>query len=168
MKKILITLLLFSGFTALAQESNNGKKLWAKSVLNEQAPKLNVEQWISEQPNTKGKFVLVDFWATWCGPCRAYIPTLNEIQKKYADQLVVIGMSDEAADKVKAFANPKIEYFETIDTKAQVKNALGITGIPHAILIDPKGIVRWEGFPLLQNNQLTEDVIKGLLSKYKN
>ncbi|MCX3265737.1 TlpA family protein disulfide reductase [Pedobacter agri] len=168
MKKILITLLLFSGFTALAQESNNGKKLWAKSVLNEQAPKLIVEQWISEQPNMKGKFVLVDFWATWCGPCRAYIPTLNEIQKKYADQLVVIGMSDETADKVKAFANPKIEYFEAIDTKAQVKNALGITGIPHAILIDPKGIVRWEGFPLLQNNQLTEDVIKGLLSKYKN
>ena len=168
MKKLLIALLFLTGFSALAQETNNGKKLWAKSVLNEKAPKLVVEKWISKQPNTEGKFVLIDFWATWCGPCRAYIPVLNEIQKKYGDQLVIVGVSDETAEKVEAFNNPKIQYFEAIDTKAKVKNALEVTGIPHAILIDPKGIVRWEGFPLLQNNQLTEEVIKGLLDKYKN
>jgi len=168
MKRFLTVLLLFAGFSALAQESNNGKRLWAKSVLNQKAPELIVEKWISKQPNTKGKFVLIDFWATWCGPCRAYIPALNEIQKKYSDQLVIIGVSDEPAEKVEAFNNPKIEYFEAIDTKAKVKSALEVTGIPHAILIDPKGIVRWEGFPLLDKNQLTEEVIKGLLEKYKN
>ena len=72
------------------------------------------------------------------------------------------------AEKVEAFNNPKINYFEAIDTKGTVKDSLQVKGIPHAILIDPKGIVRWEGFPLLQGNELTEEVIKGLLDKYKN
>ncbi|MGM9477593.1 TlpA family protein disulfide reductase [Pedobacter sp. GSP4] len=168
MKKSVTILLLLISTAVFAQESNNGKKLWAKSILNEKAPELVVEKWISKQPDTKAKFVLIDFWATWCGPCRAYIPTLNDIQKKYADKIVIIGVSDETAEKVEAFNNPKINYAEAIDTKGTVKNLLEVKGIPHAILIDPKGIVRWEGFPLLQGNQLTEEVIKGLLDKYKN
>lgn len=168
MKKSITIFLLFLSAVVAAQESNNGKRLWAKSILNEKAPDLVVEKWISKQPDTKGKFVLIDFWATWCGPCRAYIPILNDLQKKYADKLAIIGLSDETAEKVEAFDNPKIDYFEAIDTKGVVKDSLQVKGIPHAILIDPKGIVRWEGFPLLQGNQLTEEVIKGLLEKYKN
>ncbi|WP_412467108.1 TlpA family protein disulfide reductase [Pedobacter sp. KLB.chiD] len=168
MKKNLTFLLLLINALVFAQESNHGKKLWAKSILNEKAPELIVEKWISKQPDTKGKFMLIDFWATWCGPCRAYIPVLNNIQKKYGDEIVIIGISDEAAEKVEAFNNPKINYSEAIDTKGTMKDSLEVKGIPHAILIDPKGIVRWEGFPLLQGNELTEEVIKGLLEKYKN
>lgn len=168
MKRNLTFVLLLISTVVFAQESNNGKKLWAKSILNEKAPELIVEKWISKQPDTEGKFVLIDFWATWCGPCRAYIPALNNIQKKYEDKIVIIGISDEAVEKVEAFNNPKINYFEAIDTKGTVKDLLQVKGIPHAILIDPKGVVRWEGFPLLQGNELTEDVIKALLEKYKN
>lgn len=93
-KIILMALLLVSTF-AFAQESNNGKQMWAKSVLNEKAPELKVAEWVSKKPDTKGKFVLVDFWATWCGPCRKAIPELNELQKQFKDNLVVIGISDE-------------------------------------------------------------------------
>ncbi|MCZ4224452.1 TlpA family protein disulfide reductase [Pedobacter rhodius] len=167
MKKSLTFLLLLLSTVVFAQESNNGKKLWAKSILNEKAPELVVEKWISKQPDTRGKFVLIDFWATWCGPCRAYIPTLNDVQAKYADKIVIIGVSDESAEKVEAFNNPKINYFEAIDTKGTVKNSIQVKGIPHAILIDPNGIVRWEGFPLLDGAQLTEEIVKALLEKYK-
>ena len=111
MKELLITLILFFDFSAFAQESNNGKKLWAKSVLNEKAPKLVVEEWISKKPDTEGKFVLIDFWGTWCGSYRAHIPALNEIQNKYGDQLVIIGVSDGTGEKVETFSNPKIEYY---------------------------------------------------------
>lgn len=167
MKKILLILFIGSfHFLANAQESNNGKQLWAKSILNEKAPELIVEEWLSDKPETKGKFVLVDFWATWCGPCVAVIPKLNDMQKKYGEKLVVVGLSDEPAEKVKSFEKAKIEYFSAIDTKKTLNNALEVKGIPHMILIDPNGIVRWEGFPSLKDHQFDEEVLKGLLEKY--
>ena len=165
-KIILMALLLVSSF-AFAQESNNGKQLWAKSVLNEKAPELTVTEWISQKPDTKGKFVLVDFWATWCGPCRKAIPELNEIQKQFKDDLIVVGLSDETVEKIKAMKEPVIDYYYGIDPQGTMKKALEVKGIPHVILIDPKGIVRWEGFPLLNNHELTPEVVKNLIGKYK-
>ena len=168
MKKTLATLaLLLCTLVGMAQESNNGTQLWAKSFLNQKAPELTVEKWLTPQPDTTGKFVLVDFWATWCGPCRKAIPELNELQKQFKDQLVVIGISSETEEKVKAMKAPVIEYTSAIDTKKTMNKALEVQGIPHVILIDPQGIVRWEGFPLLEGHELTADVVKGLIEKYK-
>lgn len=147
---------------AVAQE----KKLWAKSFLNQKAPALTVEKWLSKEPDRKGKFVLVDFWATWCGPCRKAIPELNAFHKKFGDKLVVIGLSDEKEETVTSFTSPKIEYFSAIDTKHKMKDAVAVTGIPHAMLIDPNGIVRWEGFPLLSGHELTEQIVQDILVKY--
>ncbi|WP_286727606.1 MULTISPECIES: TlpA family protein disulfide reductase [Sphingobacterium] len=148
------------------QESNNNKKLWAKSILNQKAPKLEVEQWLTDVPDTKGKFILIDFWATWCGPCRKVIPELNEWQKKYGDKLVIIGLSDEKAEVIKKAKEIKIDYFSAIDTKAKLKKQLEVQGIPHCILVDPEGIVRWEGFPTLEGHELTDDVVAHIIRKY--
>ena len=142
------------------------KRLWAKSLLNEEAPELVVEQWLSEEPDTGGKFVLIDFWATWCGPCRKAIPELNEYQEKYDDKLVVIGISDETPEKVKGFDAVEIAYFSAIDTQGTIKKELEVTGIPHVILVDPEGIVRWEGFPFLQGYELTEAVLEEIFAQY--
>lgn len=142
------------------------KKLWAKSVLNQKAPDFVVETWLTKEPDRQGKFVLIDFWATWCPPCRKAIPELNGFQKKFTDKLVVIGVSDEAEEKVRSFANPKLEYASAIDTKARMKKSLEVSGIPHVIIIDPKGIVRWEGFPFLEGEELSEKVVADIIEKY--
>jgi cytochrome c biogenesis protein CcmG, thiol:disulfide interchange protein DsbE len=139
------------------------KKLWAKSVLNQKAPELVVEKWLTPEPKREGKFVLVDFWATWCGPCRKAIPELNAIQKKFGEKLVVIGLSDEKEDAVKAMKEPVMDYAVAIDTQGRTKKALEVKGIPHVILIDPQGVVRWEGYPLLDGFELTEVVVGKIL-----
>jgi cytochrome c biogenesis protein CcmG/thiol:disulfide interchange protein DsbE len=142
------------------------KKLWAKSVLGKKAPDFVVEKWLTAEPDRSGKFVMIDFWATWCGPCRKAIPELNAFQKKFADKLVVIGVSDETDEKVRAFKDPRLEYSSALDPKARMKKELAVTGIPHVILIDPKGIVRWEGYPLLEGEELTEKAVADVIEKY--
>lgn len=154
-------------FRVVGQESKSEKEMWAKSILNQKAPELVVETWLSKKPKTKGKFVLIDFWATWCGPCRKAIPELNTFQKKFAADLVVIGISNETEEKVKSLKTPEIEYASAIDTKGTTFGLLEVKGIPHCILIDPDGIVRWEGYPLLENYELTEKILGDLIEKYK-
>ena len=160
-KLLLMTVLASLALGAWAAD----KRIWAKSFLGQKAPDFVVEKWLTPEPERKGKFVLIDFWATWCGPCRKAIPELNALHKKFGSQLVVIGVSDETEAKVRAMAEPKIEYASAIDTQGRMKKALGVTGIPHVILIDPAGIVRWEGFPLLDGYELTDKVVADLLAR---
>lgn len=137
-------------------------KISAASFLGKAPPPLVVKQWLTPQPDTAGKFVLVDFWATWCGPCRQSIPHLNQLQAKFKDQLVVIGLSNETEAEVRKMKSPKMNYAVGVDPSNTTGKAMSVRGIPHAIIIDPKGIVRFEGHP----NYLTEKNLAGLMAKY--
>ncbi|MCH7557881.1 MAG: TlpA family protein disulfide reductase [Planctomycetes bacterium] len=140
-----------------------GKRLWAASRLWAKAPDFVVEKWLSSQPDISGKYVLITFWATWCRQCRLAVPGLNDIHRKFADELVVIGISDEKEQTVRKFRELKIEYHVAIDTQARMKNDLGVFGIPHCIIVEPDGYVVWEGFPLLKGHELTEEVVEKIL-----
>jgi thiol-disulfide isomerase/thioredoxin len=153
--------------TAVNLTSAAEKKLWAKSYLGQKAPELIVEKWLTKEPDRKGKFVLIDFWATWCGPCRKAIPELNGLHKKFGDRLVVIGISDETEAKVKSLTAPAIAYFSAIDSQARTKRSFEVQGIPHVVIIDPQGIVRWEGFPLLDGFELTEKAVGDIIGSAK-
>lgn len=144
-------------------KETGGKQLWAYSCLWEKAPKLEVQKWLTAEPKTKGKFVLIEFWATWCPPCRKSIGLLNSLHKKFGKDLVVIGISHETEADVRALKTPRIEYFSAIDTKARTKKVLGVFGIPHVILIEPGGSVVWEGFPLLKGHELTEKIVARMI-----
>lgn len=161
MKNIILFIALLSISNVFSQE----KKLWAKSFLNQKAPEFVVEQWLTQEPELEGKFVLIDFWATWCGPCRKGIPELNKFSKKFKDDLVVIGISDEPESKVKRMRSPKIEYFSAIDSQKRLNTVYQVKGIPHCVIIDPDGIVVWEGWPQQRGFELTEEVIEDLIKE---
>jgi cytochrome c biogenesis protein CcmG/thiol:disulfide interchange protein DsbE len=138
-------------------------KLYARSVRGQSPPLLAVEQWLTPRPDNRGKFVLIDFWATWCGPCRRSIPELNAFFEKYHDRLVVIGLTDEPEAAVRKMTDPHIEYAVAIDTQARMMRALAVTGIPHCILVDPHGIIRYEGMP----TYLDDAKLEHFLDKYQ-
>lgn len=165
MKKIFTVLLL--SVVCLASVHAQQKKLLAKSFINQKAPALTIEKWITARPTTKGKFVLLDFWATWCGPCKMVIPKLNDFHNEFVNDLVVIGLSDESKSTIKRMKSPIIEYFNAIDKSKKLNRAYRVKGIPHCVLIDPSGFVIWEGNPGPRGFNLTSKVIHKLIKDYK-
>jgi thiol-disulfide isomerase/thioredoxin len=147
---------------ATAGEEAAGHQLGARSFLNQPAPLILADKWLTEQPNLNGKFVILDFWATWCAPCRRSIPHLNSLYAKFKDQVAVIGLTDENEEAVRKMTDPHIDYFVAIDTQHRSSSAVGITAIPHALLVDPKGIVRFEGHP----GFLDEAKLEKLIARY--
>jgi thiol-disulfide isomerase/thioredoxin len=131
-----------------------------KDWIGKELPALSID-YIDKAPDIKGKPAVVEFWATWCPPCRATIPHLNEINKKYKDKgLVVIGITDEEKKTVDEFRKKlPMEYNVALDKKDLGKK-LGITGIPHAFLVDKDGKVVWEGHPQALNDAEIAKVVK--------
>jgi thiol-disulfide isomerase/thioredoxin len=95
----------------------------------------------------KGKYVYIDLWATWCGPCRAEIPFLQKIEEKYhGKNIEFVSISIDKAkdnDKWKKFVTDKnlggVQLFADKDWESEFVMSYGVTGIPRFILIDPTG-----------------------------
>ena len=93
--------------------------------------------------------------------CRKQIPVLNAVQKKFANQLVVVGLTKSAAAELADFTEPKIGFASGVDTKGKLATAAGVTSVPCVMLVDPKGIVLYQGHPAA----LTEARLQEFLSR---
>jgi thiol-disulfide isomerase/thioredoxin len=115
----------------------------------------------------QGKLVYVDFWASWCGPCRQSFPWMNEMQAKYgARGLQVVGVNlDAKTDDARRFlAETPARFAIAFDPAGATPRAYGIKGMPSSVLIGPDGKVLYEhaGFKEADRAEL-EQVIKKAL-----
>ena len=124
----------------------------AEGLVGKPAPELSVKKWFNGSGTTlaqaKGKIVVVEFWATWCPPCKAAIPHLKELNQKFKKKGVVfLSLTDEDAVAVEPFMKAQgMDY--TVGTGSKTAAAYGVAGIPHAVVIGKDGKVKWEGHPM--------------------
>ena len=125
------------------------------------APKFAVEKWFSDPLPTQNKVCVVEFWATWCGPCIRGIPHLNELAAHFGDSVSIIGVTDEPPDKVKNFMKTtSMQYGVATDTKKRMKSTIGVSAIPLSLVVGSDNTIRWQGHP----TQLTKSIIQQVLS----
>ena len=149
--------------------------------VGDPAPPLSIKEWVRGEPvdlkkDSSKRLHLVEFWATWCGPCKASVPLLTRYQQKYAKDLLIIGVTDpdplrnspsEIKEFVKAQGN-QMAYTVAIDDGGRTTDAYmtsaGAIGIPHAFLVSKDGRIVWQGSPL--DPELDTVVSKVLAGKY--
>ena len=109
----------------------------------------------------KGKLVVADFWASWCGPCRKEIPNLINIHEKFGDKVLVLGIAtwDEPADTERAIAELNIPYPQILNAQTAGSDAYSITGIPEIIVFAPDGTILHRG---LRGQELENAVVEYL------
>ncbi len=118
-----------------------GKKAIDFSVKDLDGNDLSLEKY-------RGKVVLLDFWAVWCGPCVAEMPNVKRVYEKYKDaNFQIIGISlDQSRDKLVAYLEKQgitwPQFFDGNGWRNQVAEMYGINSIPHMYLIDGEGVVR--------------------------
>jgi uncharacterized protein (TIGR03435 family) len=142
----------------------------AEPKLGEEPPPLGLES-VLQAPSgaqaswkaLKGKVVVLEFWATWCGPCNAAIPHLNELADKFKDEPIqFITVTSEDEKVVAPFLRKKpMHAWIGLDTDKSMFNDYGITGIPHTVVVDQKGVIAAITHPTFLTEELLKDLLAG-------
>jgi thiol-disulfide isomerase/thioredoxin len=124
-----------------------------RDLRGKPAPELHVAQWLNGRPDVGDKVMIVEFWATWCPPCRASIPHLNELAEEFCDDVVCIGISSERSDLFQQglsryrLSLDNFHYPVALDPEGRMQKQMNVRSIPNAMVVSSDGIVRWQGHP---------------------
>jgi thiol-disulfide isomerase/thioredoxin len=153
---------------APAQAEKKAQTLKAGDI----APALSAEVWVKGDPVTgfeKGRVYVIEFWATWCGPCIQAIPHLTNLQKQYAGKVQFIGVAgSEAIETVQSFVQQqgeKIGYAVAFDSDRSMNETwmkpAGRNGIPCSFVVDREGKLAWIGHPRTGLDAVVAKVVAG-------
>lgn len=111
----------------------------------------------------RGKWVLVNFWASWCGPCRSEVPDLQELTQRRPDDVVVLGVNQqETRDAAAKFAQEfDVTYPIVLDRSGEVSQAYRAQGLPVSYLVNPEGVIEKAYL-----GRVTEDDLDALEDEY--
>jgi len=139
----------------------------AQLKVGDKAPELVITNWIKNIPKStdlKGKFVIIDFWATWCAPCLESMPHMNNLinKNKSRSNLVFLAMTDEKVDKVNWLLK-RIPFSAAVvaDTTRQTSENYSVSSIPFCVVIDDKNIIRWTGHSADLTNETIDKIMEG-------
>ncbi|MGY4384892.1 thiol-disulfide isomerase/thioredoxin [Pedobacter sp. UYP24] len=148
-------------FLAVAHSSK------AQIKVGEIAPELSIKDWIKNVPDSKdlkGKFIVIDFWATWCAPCLETLPHMNTLveQNKSRKDLVFLALTDEKKDKVNSLLK-RVSFSAAVvtDPTRKIFDEYKIDQIPTCVIIDDKSKIKWVGHPSKLNNQIIQNILNG-------
>ena len=116
----------------------------------------------------KGKYVLIDFWASWCAPCRQSFPHMREVYSKYKSpdfEIYSISIDEDKAAWEKAVAEERNPWPQSLDTKGIAHSGFAVTAVPSTFLIDPQGkiVAKEVGFDANGGGEI-EKTIKALFN----
>lgn len=135
--------------------------------VGEPAPELTITDWVHNQPDNtdlSNKVVVIDFWATWCGPCIKSVPHFNELQSEFKeeDKIVFLSMTDESPRKIQRTLE-RVDFQSAVvtDEEGKTQEALGIEAIPFAYIIAEDGKIAWTGTPEDLTKAIIQQVLEG-------
>ena len=143
-----------------------------KLKVGDTAPNISITDYIKNTPeekNIKNKYVLLEFWTTWCATCLQEVPKLNQLQERFKSNknLVFISITDEKPDKVLrtlkriSFSSIVVSDQKRETHKSFFENNGESIVYPSTILIDKKGIIKWIGTPDLINESILKKLVTG-------
>jgi thiol-disulfide isomerase/thioredoxin len=130
------------------------------------APMIVFKESVNKTVSLKNKFIVIDFWSTWCAPCIAGFPHFNALSNKYAENtnIVFVTMTDEDKSKVDLFFNrtkKELKGIRLFDNNGETMKAFNIESIPLSVVIDDHGIVKWKG----TTGELKETILDSIIKK---
>lgn len=152
LKKIVAVCLLVGMMTAVmvqAMEKEDSQRNISVGLdVGLKAPNFELENLHGEKvqlSDFKGKKVMINFWATWCPPCKAEMPDMQKFYEQYGDQVTILAINIDPEYDVKGFVQQmNISFPILLDDQDKVSSAYKILTIPTTFIIDEKGIIQYK------------------------
>lgn len=151
-KKLILAAFLLAGLSLIVFSVSNRDAIKKEPLVVKglQAPDIQVSDAATvkmiSSADIKGKVLFINFWATWCQPCRDEVPSIEGLYKRFADNkdfvMLTILFRDDPQNGINYLKQNRFNFPLMLDMEGQTARAYGLTGVPETYIVDKKGILR--------------------------